>query len=88
MNRTALPTLIGVLSSLIAIWFIHSFLIIEDCTDNTGTYDYQSAQCLMTDGSLYESPHTSYALAIYFIVGFAVSFIVSHFIRKWFNRQQ
>lgn len=85
MKRSALPTLIGVFTSLLAIWFIHSFLIIDDCLDNSGAYDYATGTCLLESGQLHESSLASFAIALYFIVGFAVSFTVSHLIRKCFN---
>ena len=85
MNRTALPTLIGVFTSLLAIWFIHSFIIIDDCVANTGTYDYSTGKCLLENGQLHESVFASFAIALYFVIGFAVAFSVSHMIRKGFN---
>lgn len=83
MKRSPLPTLIGVFSSLVAIWFIHSFLIIDDCTVNNGRYDYSTGTCLLENGNTFESSFTSVAIALYFVVGFVVSFTVSSVLRKW-----
>lgn len=85
MNRSALPTLIGVFTSLLAIWVIHSYLIIDDCIEKIGTYDYSTGKCLLENGQVHESAFASFAIALYFIVGFAVALLVSHLIRKFFK---
>lgn len=85
MKRTLLPTLIGVFTSLFAIWALHTFLIVDDCLDNSGSYDYATAKCLLENGQVYDSQFTTIAIVLYFVVGFIVSFIVSNLIRKVFN---
>lgn len=85
MNRSALPTLIGVFTSLLAIWLIHSYLIIDDCIANTGDYDYSTGKCLLENGQLHESDLASFAIGLYFFVGFVVALLVSHVIRKFFK---
>ena len=85
MNRTLLPTLVGVLTSLFVIWLLHTFLVVDDCLDHGGVFDYSSAKCLLEDGSVYTSNLETMALVLYFVVGFGVSFIVSTLIRKLFK---
>jgi hypothetical protein len=85
MNRTLFPTLIGVLTSLFAIWSLHTFLIVDDCLDQAGSFDYATAKCLLENGQVYDSNLASTAIVLYFVVGFGVSFIVSTMIRKLFN---
>ncbi|KGJ93778.1 hypothetical protein [Colwellia psychrerythraea] len=85
MNRTLYPTLIGVFTSLFAIWSLHTFLIVDDCLDNSGSFDYATAKCLLENGQVYDSQFTTFAVVLYFVVGFVVSFIVSTLIRKVFK---
>lgn len=82
MNRTLLPTLIGVFISLLAIWALHTFLIVDDCLDQGGSFDYATAKCLLENGQIYDAKLQSVALIIYCVVGFGVSFIISSLIRK------
>lgn len=82
MNRTLLPTLIGVFISLLAIWALHNFLVVDDCLDQGGSFDYATAKCLLENGQAYDAKLQSVALIIYCVVGFGVSFIVSSLIRK------
>jgi hypothetical protein len=85
MKRTLFPTLIGVFSSLFAIWSLHTFLMVDDCLDQGGSFDYATAKCLLENGQVYESNLATIALVLYFVVGFGVSFIVSSVIRKLFK---
>ena len=85
MNRTLIPTLVGVFTSLFAIWALHTFLIVDECLDNGGSFDYASAKCLLENGQVYDSELATIAVVLYFVVGFIVSFVVSTCIRKVFN---
>ncbi|PKG80667.1 hypothetical protein CXF85_21345 [Colwellia sp. 75C3] len=85
MKRTLFPTLIGVFSSLFAIWSLHTFLIVDDCLDQGGSFDYATAKCLLENGQVHDSSLASMAIVLYFVVGFGVSFTVSTIIRKLFN---
>jgi len=85
MKRTSLPTLIGVFTSLFAIWGLHTFLVVDDCVAQGGTFDYYTANCLLANGQFYDSGIEKYAIALYFVVGFGVSFTVSNLIRKLFK---
>ncbi|MCJ8294403.1 MAG: hypothetical protein MJK15_08345 [Colwellia sp.] len=85
MNRTLIPTLVGVFTSLFAIWALHTFLIVDECLDNAGSFDYATAKCLLESGQIYDSELATIAVVLYFVVGFIVSFLVSTCIRKVFN---
>jgi hypothetical protein len=85
MERTLFPTLIGVFTSLLAIWSLHTFLVVDDCLDQGGSFDYATAKCLLENGQVYDSNIATVVLALYFVVGFSVSFIVSSVIRKFFK---
>ncbi|TMM44004.1 hypothetical protein [Colwellia ponticola] len=82
MNRTLLPTLLGVFSSLFAIWLLHNYLMVDDCLDQGGTFDYATAKCLLSTGQILDAKLENLALVLYFVVGFGVSFIVSSLIKK------
>jgi hypothetical protein len=85
MKRTLFPTLIGVFTSLLAIWSLHTFLVVDDCLDQGGSFDYATAKCLLENGQVYDSNIATVVLVLYFVVGFSVSFIVSSVIRKFFK---
>ena len=85
MNRTLIPTLVGVFTSLFAIWALHTFLIVDECLDNGGSFDYATAKCLLESGQTYDSELATIAVVLYFVVGFIVSFVVSTCLRKVFN---
>ena len=82
MNRTLLPTLIGVLASLFVIWSLHTLLVVDDCLDHGGAFDYSTAKCLLESGEVYTPSLENFALVLYFVVGFGVSYLVSTLIRK------
>jgi len=88
MNRTLLPTLIGVFTSLFAIWSLHTFLMVDDCLDQSGSFDYSTGKCLLENGQTYDSSIATMALVLYFVVGFGVSFFVSNGIRKLFKMKR
>ena len=85
MNKTLFPTLIGAFSSLLVIWSLHTFLMVDDCSDQKGAFDYSTAKCLLENGEIYTSSIETFALVLYFFVGFGVSFTVSTLIRKLFK---
>ncbi len=88
MNRNSIPTLIGVFTSLLAIWALHKFLIVDDCLDHSGSFQYNSGKCLLENGQVYESNLATLAILLYFAVGFIVSILVSSLIRKLFKIKQ
>lgn len=82
MNRTSIPTLVGVFTSLFAIWLLHTFLVVDDCLDHGGSFDYDIGKCMLENGQPYESTLATFAIVLYFIVGFVVSFVVSTLIKR------
>ena len=85
MNRNSIPTLVGVLVSLFVIWILHEVLIVKDCLENEGSFQYNSGKCLLESGQIYQSNLETMALFLYFFVGFIVSLLVSRLIKKIFK---
>lgn len=83
MNKAVIPTLIGALTSLLTIWLIHTLLIVNDCSDKGGTFEYATAECLLENGEIFKPSIEEYMLALYFVIGFGVSFFVSNILRKY-----
>lgn len=86
MNKTSIPTLIGVFTSLLAIWLLHTVLVVNDCLAQGGVFTYELSKCMLENGQTYEPPFANYLIALYFIVGFTVSFLVSILIKKLINK--
>ena len=82
MNRTSIPTLVGVFTSLLAIWLLHNILVVDDCTRQNGEFNYNTSQCILGDGEIYQHAMANAIIVLYFFVGFIVSFIVSTLIKK------
>ncbi len=85
MNRTSIPTLIGVFTSLFVIWALHTFIVVDDCVEQGGSYQYSSGMCLLENGQLYDASLATLVVVLYFFVGFAVSLLVSATIRRLFS---
>lgn len=85
MNRTSIPTLVGVFVSLLAIWALHTFIEVDDCLEHGGSFQYNVGKCLLENGQVYDSDLATMALVLYFFVGFIVSFLVSNLVRKVFK---
>ncbi len=85
MNSTSIPTLLGVFSSLFAIWALHLYLVVDDCLDHGGAFNNDIGKCVLENGQHYESSLATVAIVLYFVVGFVVSFVVSTLIRKLFK---
>jgi len=85
MNRTSIPTLIGVFTSLLAIWALHTFIVVDDCLEQGGNYEYSKGICLLENGQVHESALVTIVVVLYFVVGFGVSLLVSSIIRKVFK---
>jgi hypothetical protein len=88
MNRTSIPTLVGVFTSLLVIWALHTYIVVDDCLDNGGSFQYNTGKCLLENGQLYDSTLENMVVALYCVVGFVVSLLVSSLIRKFFNIKQ
>lgn len=85
MNKNSIPLFIGVITSLVVILLINKFTVVDDCLDNGGSFDYQTGQCLLANGEIHVANFTNYLVALYFIVGISIAFIVSRLIKKLFK---
>ncbi|NQY87724.1 MAG: hypothetical protein HRT51_08240 [Colwellia sp.] len=88
MKKNSIPLFVGVTFSLIAIWFVNDFLLVEQCLDNGGSFDYRKAECLLENGDIKVSDLGKYFMAIYFFMGILISLVVSFSVRKIFNIEQ
>jgi len=88
MNSTSIPTFIGVFTSLLTIWLLHSFLVVDNCLENGGSFQYKSGKCLLENGQVYDGNFSTILLVVYFFVGFVVSLLVAWLIRKLFKIKQ
>jgi hypothetical protein len=85
MKKSTMPLYIGVILSLIAIWVVNDFLLVEPCLENGGSFNYSKAECLLKSGEVKVSELGKYLMAVYFFMGLLITFIVSLFIRKTFK---
>jgi len=88
MNKNSIPLFIGVISSFIAIWFVNDYFLVNQCTENGGSFDYSKAECLLENGDVITTELGKYFIAAYFFMGLIISVLVSFFIRKVFNIKQ
>ncbi|PHR84689.1 MAG: hypothetical protein COA59_04780 [Colwellia sp.] len=88
MKINFIPLFIGVIFSLIAIWLVNDYLLVNQCLDNGGSFDYSKAECLLKNGEVKTSELGSYIMAVYFFMGLFISLFVSFSIRKIFNIEQ
>ena len=88
MKKNSIPLYIGVICSLIAIWFMNDYLLVGQCLDNGGSFDYSKGECLLENGEIRASDLGSYIMAIYFFMGIIISLLVSFSIRKIFKIEQ
>ena len=88
MRKNSIPLFIGVIISLIAIWLVNDYLLVDQCRDSGGSFDYSTAECLLQNGDVKASELGPYIMAIYFFMGLFISLFVSFSIRKTFNIAQ
>jgi len=88
MNKNSIPLFIGVITSLVIILLINKFTVVDDCLDNGGSFDYQTGQCLLASGELHVANFTNYLVALYFVIGITIAFIVSKLIKKFFKIEE
>ncbi|MDX2368707.1 MAG: hypothetical protein QNK36_09940 [Colwellia sp.] len=88
MNKNSIPLFIGVIFSLIAIWLVNDYLLVDQCLDKGGSFDYSKAECLLENGEVKASELGTYIMAVYFFMGLVISLFVSFSIRKIFNIEQ
>jgi hypothetical protein len=88
MKKNSIPLFIGVIVSFIAIWFANDLLLVEQCLDSNGSFNYNKGVCLLENGDVKVSALGNYIIALYFFMGMLISLSVSFFIRKVFNIEQ
>ena len=88
MKKNSIPLFIGVIVSFIAIWFVNDLLLVEQCLDSNGSFNYNKGECLLPNGGVKTPVLGNYLIAIYFFMGILISLSVSFFIRKIFKIEQ
>jgi hypothetical protein len=88
MKKNSIPLFIGVLVSFIAIWLVNDYLLVDQCLDNGGSFNYSKGLCLLANGEIKTSALGKYLIAIYFFMGILISLFVSFSIRKIFKIAQ
>ena len=85
MKHTSIPTLVGAFISLLIIWALHTLLIVDDCVEQGGDFQYNYGTCQLENGQLYQSDLVIMALILYCIIALSVSLLVSKIIRNIFK---
>lgn len=88
MQRSFIPSLVGVAVSLVAVWFLHGFLMVDSCLDSSGAFDYSTNQCMADNGNIIEQPLNNTMIVLYCIVIMVVSLLVSKVLRKMVGKVQ
>jgi hypothetical protein len=88
MKKNSIPLFIGVIVSFIAIWFVNDLLLVQQCVDNNGSFNYSKGECLLPNGDVKPSTLGNYLIAIYFFMGILISLSVSFSLRKIFKIDQ
>jgi len=78
---------VGVIVSLLAIYQLHNFLLVDACLDSGGQYQRESALCLGQDGYEHTIVLSDFMLFVYFIVGLAVSVITAYLVHKLLSKK-
>ena len=88
MKKNSIPLFIGVIVSFIAIWFVNDLLLVEQCLENNGSFNYNKGECLLENGEVKVSELGNFLIEIYFFMGMLISLSVSFLIRKVFKIEQ
>ncbi len=88
MKKKAIPQFVGVIVSFIAIWLVNDFLLVDQCLDNGGSFNYAKAECLLENGEIEAYELGKYLIAIYFFMGLLIALSVSFVIGKIFKIEQ
>jgi hypothetical protein len=88
MNKNSVPLYIGVTVSLIAIWLVNDYVLIDQCQSYGGRIDYHNAECVLKNGEIKTLALENYFMALYFFMGILISLFVSFSIRRIFNIKQ
>ena len=82
MQRSFIPSLVGVAVSLVIVWFLHGFLLADSCLDNGGAFDYSTNLCVGTNGDVIAQPLNNTMIVLYCVVIMVTSLLVTNVIRK------
>ena len=82
MNKNLLPPFIGVFVSWLVIWQLHSYILVDNCLDKGGSFEYKTGECLVDNVSNQGTELSSIMLVIYFVAGITVALLVATFVRK------
>lgn len=82
MQHSSIPSLVGVAVSLVVVWFLHGFLMIDNCLDSGGTFDYSTNQCMASDGAIITKALNNSLIVLYCIVIMVLSLLVAKATRK------
>jgi hypothetical protein len=88
MNKNSIPLYIGVIVSLIAIWLVNDYALIDQCQSHGGRINYHKAECLLENGDVRILELETYFMALYFFMGILISLFVSFSLRRIFNIKQ
>ena len=85
MNKKSIPLFIGVTFSVVVILLFNKFMIVDECHDQGGTFNYELGHCLLKSGDVYEISLSHYLTAFYFIIGIGLAFAISWLVKKFMN---
>ena len=88
MKINSIPLFVGVIFSFIVIWLVNDFLLVDQCLENGGSYNYSKGECLLENGDVKVSELGKSLFAIYFVMGILIALSVSFSIRKIFKIEQ
>lgn len=54
MKNNLLPSLVGVIVSLITVWWLHGFLLVDRCLDSGGSINHKTNLCMGENGQIIE----------------------------------
>lgn len=83
--KNRLPLFIGVFVSFVIIWFLNENIIVDDCLDKGGQFQYDQGKCLLANGDFYASDLALPMMILYSVIGFSVSFFIAKIIKKYFK---
>lgn len=86
MKNNLLPSLIGVIVSLFAVWWLHGYLLADRCLDAGGTIDYETNLCMAQSNQIIALTTSPLMLVTYCIVIMSVSLVVSSITSKLIKR--
>lgn len=83
--KNRLPLFIGVFISFCLIWFINEAVIVKECLEQGGVFQYNQGKCLLPTGDFFTSELVVPMMVLYSVLGFLVSFFIAKIIRKYLN---